>query len=142
MRHYQKPKMKSTEIWIEMIFPIKILICLRHRPLIKHILVDLTTNNPRRLKLTKHGQKGPRNATRSREAEKPRSPTQAEKPRSREVRHKPRSQEAEKPRSYRTSREAEKPRSREAEEPPGKPRSHRSRRASREAEKPPDKLRQ
>ena len=52
----------------------------------------------------KHGQKGPRNATRSREAEKPRS---------REARHKPRSREAEKPRS---TTQAEKPRSREATE--------------------------
>ena len=62
---------------------------------------------------TKHGQKGPRNATRSREAEKPRSrgaAGQAEKPRSREAEKppgKPRSREAtgqaEKPRSHRTS---------------------------------------
>ena len=103
----------------------------------------------------KHGQKGPRNATRSREAEKPDTSREAEKPRSREVRHKPRSREAGSP------AQAEKPRSREAEKPPDKPRSReaakpRSRRASREAEKPrsrgagqggqaekpPDKLRQ
>ena len=114
-------------------------------------------------KSAKHGQKGPRNATRSREAEKPdtsreaekprsttqaekprsrqaekpRSPAQAEKPRSREAEKppdKPRSREAEKPRSRGAAGQAEKPRSREAEKPPGKPRS-------REAEKPPDKPR-
>ena len=90
---------------------------------------------------------------RSREAEKPRSPTQAEKPRSREAAkydtsreaEKPRSREAEKPRSREAekprSREAEKPRSREASREAEKPRSReaakpRSRRASREAEKP------
>ena len=54
-----------------------------------------------------HGVKGARNATRSREAEKP----------------------PDKPRSRGAAGQAEKPRSREAEEPPGKPRS-------REAEKP------
>ena len=121
--------------------------------------------------IPKHGQKGPRNATRSREAEKPRSPTQAEKPRSREAAkydtsreaekprsreaekprspaqaEKPRSREAEKPRSHRASREAEKPRSRGAAGQAEKPRSREAEKPpgkprSREAEKPPDKPR-
>ena len=105
----------------------------------------------------KHGQKGPRNATRSREAEKPDTSRETEKPRSREAAKYDTSWEAEKPRSHLTSREAEKPpdkpRSREATgqaekprsrgaagqaekplEPPGKPRS-------RKAEKPPEKPR-
>ena len=56
----------------------------------------------------------PRAKPRSREAEKPNSPSEAEKPRSRIPRAKPRSREAEKPNS---PSEAEKPRSREAEFP-------------------------
>ena len=68
----------------------------------------------------------PRNATRSREAEKPPEKTRSRstKPRSREV-----AKQAEKPRSREATKQAEKPRSREAAKP-------RSRRASREAEKP------
>ena len=88
---------------------------------------------------TKHGQKGPRNATRSREAEKPDTSREAEKPRSTTQAEKPRShrtsREAEKPRSHRTSREDEKPRSREATGHGEKPRS---RGAAGQAEKPPE----
>ena len=82
--------------------------------------------------ITKHGQQGPRNATRSRETEKPRNNWTNRKAEKYET-----SREAEKPisrevRKYETNRKAEKPRSREAENGQAeKPRSRETQRMTR-----------
>ena len=80
------------------------------------------------------GQRGPRNAIRSREAEKRRNhrtSREAEKPRSTKQAEKPRSREAEKPPDKPRSREAEKPRSRQATGQAEKPRSQEAQRMTR-----------